>query len=229
MNNSQLDDVVEYVLQQLTNNVSEEVIDRSLADAGYSDELIDAIFDKVDMRIAALTEQPSAFKQAIQSQDENPPHFIDGLTYWVRNIGLFRGRLSRKQYFVAQIIFWITGIVFVGFFFGAALTSERMATSLERGDSLSINTLTFTLLSLTVTIIQLSILARRFHDINKSAWLSLSMFLPIAGSIIAIYLLFKQGDQSANQYGLSESRLGFFLLLGLTIYRPPQVDTQPLP
>ena len=47
----------------------------------------------------------------------------------------------------------------------------------------------------------LGIAVRRLHDINKSGWFWLIIFVPIIGLVYVIYLLAKPGDVGDNQYG----------------------------
>ncbi len=42
---------------------------------------------------------------------------------------------------------------------------------------------------------------RRTHDIGKSGWWMLLMFIPIADFIWGLVLIFKKGDSGSNEYG----------------------------
>jgi uncharacterized membrane protein YhaH (DUF805 family) len=44
-------------------------------------------------------------------------------------------------------------------------------------------------------------LVRRLHDINKSGWYYFIALIPIAGAIILLVWLFKEGDKGSNEYG----------------------------
>src|SRR5689334_2292482 len=52
---------------------------------------------------------------------------------------------------------------------------------------------------------KLALAAKRFHDLGKSGWLSLVLFIPLFGLIAVIFLLVAPGDDYDNQYGLSRS------------------------
>jgi uncharacterized membrane protein YhaH (DUF805 family) len=52
---------------------------------------------------------------------------------------------------------------------------------------------------------KLALAAKRFHDLGKSGWLSLVLFIPLFGLIAIIFLLVARGDDYDNQYGLSRS------------------------
>ncbi|WP_415926391.1 DUF805 domain-containing protein [Ningiella sp. W23] len=42
---------------------------------------------------------------------------------------------------------------------------------------------------------------RRLHDIDKSAWYYLIMFIPLVNIIFGLYILFARGTQGSNNYG----------------------------
>ncbi len=42
---------------------------------------------------------------------------------------------------------------------------------------------------------------RRLHDLGKTGWLVLIMFIPIVNILFYLYLLFAKGDQEENEYG----------------------------
>lgn len=42
---------------------------------------------------------------------------------------------------------------------------------------------------------------KRLHDLNKSGWLILLMFIPIVNAIFGLYMLFADGTVGPNQYG----------------------------
>lgn len=54
---------------------------------------------------------------------------------------------------------------------------------------------------LAISIMQLTIAARRLHDTNHSAWWLLLMFIPGINFCLFIYLLFKETNHEPNQYG----------------------------
>ena len=47
----------------------------------------------------------------------------------------------------------------------------------------------------------LSVLVRRLHDVGKSGWWYFIVFVPLIGPFWSLYLLCKDGDNSANSYG----------------------------
>ena len=51
----------------------------------------------------------------------------------------------------------------------------------------------------TVSAVMLGI--RRCHDLDRSGWFYLLMFIPIIDLFVALYLLFAAGTPGPNQYG----------------------------
>ena len=49
----------------------------------------------------------------------------------------------------------------------------------------------------------LAVTARRLHDVGKSGWMYLVIFIPIIGVIWLLVLLFTDGDSGTNEYGPS--------------------------
>ena len=57
------------------------------------------------------------------------------------------------------------------------------------------------LLSLALLLPQLSLCARRLHDINRSGWWQLLLFIPLIGWIVLIVWFVQKSDESANDFG----------------------------
>ena len=94
----------------------------------------------------------------------------------------YKGRLNRKRYFfrtlIASVIFGIVAAIL-------ALISPILAAPIW-------------ILSAAVGIM-LGI--RRCHDLDKSGWFYLLIFIPIVNFFVALYLLFAIGTIGPNQYG----------------------------
>jgi uncharacterized membrane protein YhaH (DUF805 family) len=58
-----------------------------------------------------------------------------------------------------------------------------------------------TLFSLIVMIPSISVAIRRLHDIKKSGWWLLTIFIPLIGIILLIIFWIKASEQSSNQWG----------------------------
>lgn len=52
-----------------------------------------------------------------------------------------------------------------------------------------------------MVVFTFSLYARRLHDLNKTAWWSLLLFVPLANFILIIILILKPGTKGENRYG----------------------------
>lgn len=53
-----------------------------------------------------------------------------------------------------------------------------------------------------------AVLVRRLHDIGKSGWFFFIVFIPIAGAIWLLVLLFKDSQPGENKYGPNPKGIG---------------------
>ena len=107
-------------------------------------------------------------------------YFLDGY----RQFANFEGRASRKQYWMFYLFYLISYIFFA------------IIDGLLRTDGLFIAL--FALVSLLPNI---AIVTRRLHDINKSGWWQLLMFIPVIGAIVLFVFLLMKGEESENRFG----------------------------
>ena len=109
----------------------------------------------------------------------------------------FDGRIRRIEYFlsgiVGGIVTWIAMLLGVGtFIFGASSGSAGG----------SVFGLLIGLAALIASVwFSLAQGVKRLHDLNKSGWLILLMFIPIVNAIFGLYMLFADGTVGPNQYG----------------------------
>ena len=95
----------------------------------------------------------------------------------------FTGRTGRKE-------FWMYILVYIGLYIALGIV----------GGVINFPQVTV-LLSLAVLAPNLSITARRLHDIGKSGWWQLISLVPVAGAIVLIYWLAGEGKKESNEYG----------------------------
>ncbi len=57
------------------------------------------------------------------------------------------------------------------------------------------------LYALSVFIPSLAVVVRRLHDVGKSGWMYLILFIPIIGAIWIFVLLLKDSEVGDNKYG----------------------------
>lgn len=103
---------------------------------------------------------------------------------------LFSGRIGSIQYLLGILLFSLVIL----------LVSERQK-FLPSNDSNDV----FYLIEIGIFLINFlflfSVFTRRLHDLGYSGWWSLLIFIPIAGAIQQIILLFRPGDKGNNKYG----------------------------
>lgn len=98
------------------------------------------------------------------------------------------------EYFLHTIL----DVVFIlGIIFAAALLSEAL------GIDLNENAMAAVLFFIVIFggIVEFCATVRRLHDINMSGWYLLLSMIPIVNIFLGLMLLFKQGDDSTNNYG----------------------------
>ncbi len=100
----------------------------------------------------------------------------------LKKFGDFKTRSNRAE-------FWI--FVLVNFIISILLGLVKFNAYFSLG----------TIYSILVIVPGLAVGARRLHDIGKSGWNQLWMFLPIIGVIYLIILWIREGEPQANKWG----------------------------
>ncbi len=116
------------------------------------------------------------------------------MNYLVR---IYNGRLNRKRYGLGLLL-CAAFIIVVG-----AISAVALIPALKKipGGG-SIAAVTFVLVLWPAYLAHLfSLHARRLHDLGKSGWYSLMFPLPFIGIVVLIYLLLKNGQETANKFG----------------------------
>ena len=109
----------------------------------------------------------------------------------------FDGRIRRIEYFlsgiVGGIVFSIAWALGIGtFILGAGMGSAGG----------SVFGLLIGLAALVASMwFSLAQGVKRLHDLDKSGWLILLMFVPIVNALFGLYMLFADGTVGSNQYG----------------------------
>ena len=116
-------------------------------------------------------------------------NFFEAIQSGFSNYVNFKGRAIRSEY-----NYWVLFAIIIGIISGIF---DSMAGYEDWGDPSPINSIA----SLILLLPNLSVMVRRFHDINKSGW-SYFWCITIIGIIPVIYwLYFKEGDKKENFYG----------------------------
>lgn len=102
------------------------------------------------------------------------------------------GRLNRKSYIYRSIFLSLVLGIIQGILELATVAIEALE-------------LLFAVLLLALCIFGfvagIMMLARRLHDLDKSGWWMLLLFVPLVNILFYIYILFFKGTEGPNQYG----------------------------
>lgn len=114
--------------------------------------------------------------------------FLEAIFKCLKKYTTFKGRASRSEYW------WFTVLVLL-FEWPLALTTF--------GGNWFTQMLSFIYFTLTLAVIipHMAVWTRRMHDVNKSGWSWLFIFLPIIGWFIIFRRLTKEGDAYPNRFG----------------------------
>ena len=119
-------------------------------------------------------------------------HYINVL----KKYATFSGRATRSEYWYFVLIYSITYTILMGIDFAIGTFSKQL---MENGSFLGYLSTAY---SLILFLPSLAVTVRRLHDINKSAWWILLIFVPIIGWIM--YLIYLCTDSKEdNKYGIN--------------------------
>ena len=116
--------------------------------------------------------------------------FSSAVQSFFNKYATFQGRASRSEFWYAQLFIILTGF-FLGFIEGLLRISPFSEVSVLAS-----------IFQLGVFLPSIAIIARRFHDINKSGWWYF-LILTIVGVIPVFYWFCKKGDEYENDYGVN--------------------------
>ena len=114
-------------------------------------------------------------------------YFLDAL----KNYATFSGRATRQQYWM----FVLFSVIF-SFLLGIVDGLFGFVNEIDMG-------LLSTLFSLAILIPSIAILARRLHDIGRTGWWILLIFIPLIGAIVILIFTLLDSEKNENQYGES--------------------------
>ena len=103
----------------------------------------------------------------------------------------FRGRARRKEYWMFALVNLILGLALeiIEAFLGISFLSM--------------------IYYLALIIPSIAVGMRRLHDIGKSGWWLLINLIPIIGWLYFLYLVIKDSQSGANQWGLNPKSVNF--------------------
>ena len=116
--------------------------------------------------------------------------FIDAIKLGFKNYVNFGGRSTPAELWWWVLFCFLIVWVFGGWILGAVGTFVPV-----------IDPLRF-IVFYGLIVPSLAVSSRRLHDINKSSWWLLLLFVPVLGWIVLIVWSIKKGDKGPNRYGL---------------------------
>jgi uncharacterized membrane protein YhaH (DUF805 family) len=106
----------------------------------------------------------------------------------LKKYAVFSGRARRREY-------WMFTLFSLLFSF-AAFAIDYLLGFAKDG-----NGLISSVYSLAILVPSLAVGVRRLHDVNKSGWFTLILFVPLVGIIWLLVLDCTEGTDGPNQYG----------------------------
>lgn len=115
------------------------------------------------------------------------------------------GRIGRIRYmaygFIVSMIFMFFGGILAAIAIPAMnMNPETMTPEGGMGGAMVMGILGL-VMYIALFVYMFMLARRRLNDLNKSGWMSLLLFLPIANIIVALYMLLWPGSEGANMYG----------------------------
>lgn len=108
----------------------------------------------------------------------------------IKNYANFNGRARRSEY-------WYFILFNILFACGAMLLDNLLGIAMDKTGYGPI----YLIYTLFVLIPGLALIARRLHDVGKSGWMFLIVFIPLAGAIWMLILLTTDSQPGSNQWG----------------------------
>lgn len=106
----------------------------------------------------------------------------------------FEGRARRKQYWMYTLYNFIIN-------FGIILIAVILFLATKADAIISIASIIIRIIGLALLLPSLGLTVRRLHDIGKSPWWILIIFIPLVGSIIYLVFLCTDSERGTNEYG----------------------------
>ena len=114
--------------------------------------------------------------------------FFEAVGKCYRKYFVFKGRASRSEYW------WCFAAAFL--FAWPLLLSET-----SEGSWYAILSFIYFILTLSIVMPLISAWTRRMHDVDKSGWSWLLVFVPAVGFLVLMRWATKEGSPEANKYG----------------------------
>lgn len=114
--------------------------------------------------------------------------FFEAVAKCYRKYFVFKGRASRTEYW------WCFAAAFL-------FTWPLLLAETEEGTWFTILSFVYFMLTVSVAMPLLAAWTRRMHDVGKSGWTWLFIFIPVVGLILLMRWTTEEGFAEANKYG----------------------------
>lgn len=107
------------------------------------------------------------------------------------------GRLTRSEFWLYSLLpYAMLAIAYYELYQPLMLITRNL---------FGLGTIISMLFMLVLVVFSFSVFVKRLHDLNKSAWSLLILFIPIAGMVyLTVITAFHRGDEEENQYGVRD-------------------------
>ncbi|RDH82871.1 MAG: DUF805 domain-containing protein [endosymbiont of Galathealinum brachiosum] len=123
-----------------------------------------------------------------------------------------KGRIGRLRYLAYSMIYNFLIMFLVGIL--SAILIPMIAGNGEESGVMMV--MVMGLIYLPVFAIFFIVARRRLHDLDRTGWLTLLMFVPLINIIFGLYLLFGPGSPGANKYGPApQANTALEIIIGL--------------
>ena len=115
------------------------------------------------------------------------------------NYANFKGRASRKEYWMYTLIFTVLFIALMTIMFSVLSFSDE--TGIETGPGVYLTVILVIVFLFAHFIPSIALTVRRLHDTGKSVWWYLIVFVPYLGNFVIFIFTLIDGDRGDNKYG----------------------------
>ena len=109
----------------------------------------------------------------------------------LKKYAVFKGRSRRREYWLFSLFMAVVNYDIAVLF---------LLIGLETG-AFALLSMLWNLVALVTAVPSVAVLVRRLHDVGKSGWYALAIFVPILGWLYCLFLLVKESEPCANVYG----------------------------
>ncbi len=121
-------------------------------------------------------------------------YYIDA----IRKYAVFRGRSSRKQFWMFFLFNFVIGLIFA---IADAIVISMFAKSAILTVALGIVLVIYSLYLLAMILPSLAISVRRLHDANHSGWWVFIVLVPYIGAVALLIAMAIKGSPEGNRFG----------------------------